>query len=1231
MIECVLCHCCGARFELYCSYLRRKRLTMLNSEETSKIINERIPKLKDSEEKCALFLIATGTAVTGAAPDEHILGLLARSFRSYDIIGYMGSGLFAVFISGMLTDKVIWEKAETLSRSLRLEASKHGDPEEPCCVGVYMFDHSEDPFEQILLKSMSALETAKKEHDHFYIYKEDESGLRRVTVTSGEIVSTSRVSSPEDTEEWLSFLAARTDYQFWDLDLSTGVFHLLFTDHLLSGREVTYTDFPDSLINSGRIHKDSAERFIKFAEGMYRGRSEDSANFMIQYRQSSCYSWANMSYRTLYDKDGKPARIIGVKRDLSYIPEEQRSFRRRTMPPQLYPHLFGYLQADLSADKCERLQIEGLDQSYLARYSSFSDIIAQGLERLFSSDDTERFIKRFDREKLMEDYRSGRQWIFERCRIIDKNGSIRWIAIGVNLVRDLETMDICLFAYLLSEDQRKEWEHDINIEAKTDPLTGLYTEKTGRAMIDRLFSRGLHSTYVLSCISLEGSDELFTDKIGKMHHEDLLAALNIFLDTDCIPMLSENGSILVFFPNAISRTYIQRRIENAFFYARISLEEMPELRLIRFIAGSVAKSSGTADLDSMIAAASGICALHTDEPSDSVIFSDANERYIWTAAELSDEGYGTQASSIPPANIMSDAEKNAALSCMELMLSSESLDDSTDGVLRCLGNFYQADRVYILTLTENDRIVTMLNEWVGKNKFSIRHSVSGKSVDRFPVIHRYLKGGSPVFLTMRRNPDMLPDDGTEKKPWQFAIYPMKDLKGAKRLLCIDNPKLTIAHSALLDEVVPYLSNERKRFLSKNELTISDHFASLKDINSYQEIIDSFDSVSYSSMGVLAIDIPEFSTIRENRGFRYGNTLLSEFSDILTDVFGDKHLFHTTESEFVVLSVNITYEVFINSCALTRQLIGRKYSKLFRIGYTWAEKAFNGRDLVKKALSIMECAQTSDSLSSNENAAAAIKEDSLGHPFGHFTIYLQPKIDMRTGKMIGAEALCRIMDEHGNLMPHVRIIESMERDRSIQNLDYFVLDRTLSTISSWQKKGYPTIPISHNFSRYTLLNPSSLASVLAIMSRYPDVAEDLTEIEITETAGAFENNTFSELMERFGNYGLRFSLDDFGASYSNLSMLANLNFHSVKLDRSMIQHITDNPVSLSMARDIANICQQCGTICIAEGVETKAQADTLLENGCFYAQGFYYGRPMSIEDFENKYFSTYKKDNKEEVL
>ena len=210
--------------------------------------------------------------------------------------------------------------------------------------------------------------------------------------------------------------------------------------------------------------------------------------------------------------------------------------------------------------------------------------------------------------------------------------------------------------------------------------------------------------------------------------------------------------------------------------------------------------------------------------------------------------------------------------------------------------------------------------------------------------------------------------------------------------------------------------------------------------------------------------------------------------------------------------------------------------------------------------------------------------------------------MRTGRLVGAEALARVLDEQGNLMPHMRVIESMEKEGTIQKLDYFVLDKTLETLSRWQEKGYELVNISSNFSRNTLVNPSSLASVLAILSHYPHIPQSLIELEITETAGNFENNTFSELIQRFGNYGLQFSLDDFGSSYSNMSMLANLRFHSVKLDRSMISNIAVNPVSRMIVKDIAKICASCGMLCIAEGVETEAQVKALLDNGCFYAQG-----------------------------
>ena len=266
---------------------------------------------------------------------------------------------------------------------------------------------------------------------------------------------------------------------------------------------------------------------------------------------------------------------------------------------------------------------------------------------------------------------------------------------------------------------------------------------------------------------------------------------------------------------------------------------------------------------------------------------------------------------------------------------------------------------------------------------------------------------------------------------------------------------------------------------------------------------------------------------------------------------------------------------------------------------------------------MKCAMPTDILPVPELSEGA-KEEAQPQK-QRFTIYLQPKVDMRTGQLIGAEALARVLNERGELLPHGRIIETMEEEGTISQLDYFVFDSVLCTLDRWKRQGFPLRAISSNFSRKTLLNPTALASVLAILSRYPDVPQDMVELEITETGGGFENNTFSELIARFSGYGLSFSLDDLGSSYSNLSMLADLDFRSVKLDRSMTRNIATNRVSQMMVRDIAKICDSRGMLLIAEGVETQAQASALLANGCFYAQGYFYGRPMPVDEFEKKYF------------
>ena len=98
-----------------------------------------------------------------------------------------------------------------------------------------------------------------------------------------------------------------------------------------------------------------------------------------------------MSYHMLYDDEGHPQKAIGIKEDLSYMPVQQRGMQRRIMPADLYPHLYCYLQANLTADTVEKLQLEGRERIELARFKTYTQVSLNGINRLFSAEDGERF------------------------------------------------------------------------------------------------------------------------------------------------------------------------------------------------------------------------------------------------------------------------------------------------------------------------------------------------------------------------------------------------------------------------------------------------------------------------------------------------------------------------------------------------------------------------------------------------------------------------------------------------------------------------------------------------------------------------------------------------------------------------------------------------------------------------------------------------------------------------
>lgn len=302
------------------------------------------------------------------------------------------------------------------------------------------------------------------------------------------------------------------------------------------------------------------------------------------------------------------------------------------------------------------------------------------------------------------------------------------------------------------------------------------------------------------------------------------------------------------------------------------------------------------------------------------------------------------------------------------------------------------------------------------------------------------------------------------------------------------------------------------------------------------------------------------------------------------------------------------------------MLRRRFPKQLRIGCTWADGFFTGKNLVNEARTIMH----------GEHVEASVAEASLEHPAFHFaaatpgpmeqrfTVFYQPKINMNTGELAGVEALVRGLDEYGKTVAPGRFIERLEENGSIRDLDMYVLDQALRQVNQWREQSLGIIPVSVNFSRLTFFYPHLIASVLAILSRYPQLPHEALELEITESAGIVEPANLQNVLAQLRQLGVRISLDDFGSQYANLSMFTRLHFDVVKLDRSLISQMAGNQVNCMLVRDIVNICRVCGMECLAEGVETKVQADALKEAGCNLVQGYLYDRPLPASQLEEKY-------------
>ncbi len=1050
------------------------------------------------------------------------------------------------------------------------------------------------------------------------------------------LVTTTDISSFMESEQRLQEINQRLESAFeqttqgmWEVDVPAKKVTIFNHNHGSAQPPVWRQGaFPQSLVSSGWVHPNSVPRFLEFAQRLLEGRMQGYGNFVVQHHDTGCYGWAALSYRLLCDDAGRVVKAVGIIERLSQelAGQQMKTLPRRLLPEHLNSYLIVGIQADLTLDTVTELWVEGKDYSGVGARVPCSQMLRRGLKQIFSPDDRQAAANFFDRNWLLERFHQGERWLCTEYRRVDGGGDIRWVTHAAVLMEDPVNQHVCLFAYLLQDRYRRQWETKQGMTIARDPVTGLFDQATSRTLVESLLGKDRGRECVLGIIKLVGLEQLYALSGEKMNTKRrcVTTALSVGLGPECVVGQYSRDKLLVFFPDVCTKPQIKAMLESAFAFVRITQSATMDMESLRFVAGLIRARQGQNSYVNMTAQCVQLCQLSRNSSEDAVTFyqeEEGEEDWAWSELQRNGELDQITLHQAEMSRPLTEGEKEVALQCVSAMLAADGLEASLRSVLGYVGAYYRADRVYILTLAENRQVVTMPFEWTGGSKPSIQQAMSGMQVTRFPILQRCMEERCPLFLSRSLQFANTRAGDQPAEPWHFTVVPLNDAGAIVGFLCVENAKAHPADAALFSTLLPHILGEHRRFRSRIEGVEASCalLSELPNLRSYLNVIHSINSDLYFSLGAVCVDIPGLSSINSSQGFEYGDRMLWYVSKTLADIFGHSFLFRTWDAEFVALCPDTTRQVFVGRCTRLRSALQRRYPKDLRIGSTWAEGVFRGKKLVEEAKSIMRCEQV-EAVPQAEVSILGPDIHSAGEAvrLGRFTVFLQPKVHMATGKLIGAEALVRGLDENGNLVMPDRFIRDLEQNGDVRDLDLFVLERTLSLMDHWRELGLQTVPMSVNFSRFTLFDPAAPASVLAIQSRYPLLPPGQLEIEVTESAGNVDSRSLSEVLERFRSYGLRFSLDDFGSQYANLSIFTNVKFDSVKLDRSLIADLTSNVRCQMLIRDLVSICHTCGMICVAEGVETQAQIDALSSAGCAYGQGYFFDRPVPADVFQDKY-------------
>ena len=890
-----------------------------------------------------------------------------------------------------------------------------------------------------------------------------------------------------------------------------------------------------------------------------------------------------------------------------------------------------------------------MEEDTLIVYNASMEVVQKVPEYLsYLKEDTQ--IHPEDRWKAIEFYEGRMRGPIE-VRTIEADGRISRKLLSATRWKDPAFGKIVLAGSAKDVTAQKDRESVLEVQAKRDSLTMLYNHTTGKELINEYLN---YKNPYASCGMMVVDIDYFksiNDVYGHLFGDEVLTEtaklLSMIFDEKDI-LVRAGGDEFVIFLKDISHAVLVNK----------AMQLVKAVQKLRFSESSYSMtcSVGVCFLPENV---SGYTYEQLFENADWALYrakENGRNRYEFCddlqRFALSEKEWKRTAANIDARYLRNDVIATA----FEIFEKMNNFNAALEQLLAVIGVRFSLDRITVVRTDIKAMNAGRQYQWTSAGTPQALTSPGGFDKEDFlTLFHSYDEYGTTVLQY---------DNMSMYSPGARALLMQGDAKTVVYAAMYCEGKYTGAISYVVCGRKRYWSRQNRSQLGEITKIISAHLAKSQALNAsnqssaaapgydtltgllsfprFREEVERMIVGGYARHHILVYtDFEDFKYFNQKYGYSMGDQVLKEFSNYIigrlereeavyfTRVVSDQFiLFRPYDpDEDLEESVRQANEEFIKRQEERFPDVRlRIRSGIYRVAQDClsASAAIDAANFARKQVSCRKGAFArlyDESLSRRQTLETEIingLEKALNE--GEFQLYLQPKFSLKDCLVTGAEALVRWKRADGSILYPNAFIPLYERNGRIVDLDFYVFQQTAAFLAKNQALGRPQIPISVNFSILHASNQEVVGRCMDILEKY-GVDPSLIEIELTETATVSDYSNVKRLFQQIQKMGMKTSLDDFGAGYSVLNTVIDIPVNTVKIDRGFISSCVSSSRGIFFLQQIISMVRGLGYDVICEGVETDEQVRILRDAGCEKGQGYWFSRPLPLEEYEKFVYST----------